>query len=141
MTKQNSLYEYFSPRQIIIKSEKITKKRKSKTKSNERQLFIDAGQKDFKYINCKKCGMMYMYKLQTDTDIHNKFCKNSNLVEYKGYKNEKVIKEYDEDKVIMISKNTENKKIVDKAKEIKKIVDKELGFDIKNENEKDYTVI
>jgi N-acetyltransferase len=106
-----------------------------KTPKRMTQLIIDAGQSSLKTIVCPHCSMEYMLGEPTDESLHKKFCKNNKksgkptkpYVQYKGYKNERVVRELDDAKIIAIA-NEDTSVLKKKAAEVRKAIDLDLGI-------------
>ncbi|KAL0487860.1 N-acetyltransferase ESCO [Acrasis kona] len=117
--------------------------RQSPLKKKLTQLCIDAGQSSLKTITCKLCCMVYMLGEPEDEAMHRKFCCGAeksdvkkgkrefvraaqSYVSYKGYKSERVLRNIDDSKVIVIGKD-DSHHLRKKASEIRNHIDEELG--------------
>ncbi|NP_001121462.1 N-acetyltransferase ESCO2 [Xenopus tropicalis] len=104
------------------------KKKREGRKVAEDQLVIDAGQKHFGPIACSTCGMVYAAANLEDEAQHVQY--HQRLLEgirYVGWKKERVITEFWDGKIIMVSPD-DPKYALKKAEEVRELVDSELGF-------------
>ncbi|XP_069742872.1 N-acetyltransferase ESCO2 isoform X2 [Narcine bancroftii] len=103
-------------------------KKKDFDKVQSDQLIIDAGQKHFGPIMCKSCGMIYTAANSEDEvqhiQYHQRFLEGLRFV---GWKNERVVAEYLDGKIIMILPG-DPKYACKKVEEVRELVDYELGF-------------
>jgi N-acetyltransferase len=125
-------------KEIRIDEDKLAKKAPKKKLT---QLCIDAGQSDFKSVTCKLCEMVYMFGEPSDEAMHKKFCcgedksnkkkkdfarPTQQYVQYKGYKNERVVKTLDDAKIILIT-DADSHTFKKKALEARAVIDTDLG--------------
>ncbi|XP_039201972.1 N-acetyltransferase ESCO2 isoform X1 [Crotalus tigris] len=107
---------------------KINKKAKVLSKGLKDQMIIDAGQKHIGATICKSCGMVYSAANPEDeahhVQYHQRFIEG---IKYTSWKNEHVVAEYWDGKIILILQN-DPKYVIKKADDIRKLVDNELGF-------------
>ncbi|XP_062926150.1 N-acetyltransferase ESCO2 isoform X1 [Mobula hypostoma] len=106
----------------------LKNKKKDYDKVHSDQLIIDAGQKHFGPIMCKYCGMVYTAANPEDElqhlQYHQRFLERLRFV---GWKNERVVAEYLDGKIIMILPD-DPKYSLKKVEEVRELVDYELGF-------------
>ncbi|XP_026527329.1 N-acetyltransferase ESCO2 [Notechis scutatus] len=107
---------------------KINKKTKVLAKGLKDQMIIDAGQKHIGATICKSCGMVYSVANPEDeahhVQYHQRFIEG---IKYTSWKNEHVVAEFWDGKIILILQN-DPKYIIKKGDDIRKLVDNELGF-------------
>ncbi|XP_013912778.1 PREDICTED: N-acetyltransferase ESCO2 [Thamnophis sirtalis] len=107
---------------------KINKKTKVLAKGLKDQMIIDAGQKHIGATICKSCGMVYSVANPEDeahhVQYHQRFMEG---IKYTSWKNEQVVAEFWDGKIILILQN-DPKYVIKKADDIRKLVDNELGF-------------
>ncbi|NP_001089603.2 establishment of sister chromatid cohesion N-acetyltransferase 2 S homeolog [Xenopus laevis] len=104
------------------------KKKREGKKVAEDQLVIDAGQRHFGAVACTTCGMVYAAANMEDEAQHVQY--HQRLLEgirYVGWKKERVITEFWDGKIIMVSPD-DPKYALKKAEEVRELVDSELGF-------------
>ncbi|XP_050434387.1 N-acetyltransferase ESCO1 [Adelges cooleyi] len=95
------------------------------------QYQIDAGQKKFGGFLCKECGLYYSRGEPEDESEHDKYHAAKNIFKYNGFKNEKVVYQDDDERIIVIS-GSDSKMLCAKALEVVSFVDQELGFNSQN---------
>ncbi|XP_034277092.1 N-acetyltransferase ESCO2 isoform X1 [Pantherophis guttatus] len=127
--EQPSSHVELSPvRQKSPSKLKINKKTKVLAKGLKDQMIIDAGQKHIGATICKSCGMVYSVANPEDeahhVQYHQRFIEG---IKYTSWKNEHVVAEFWDGKIILILQN-DPKYIIKKADDIRKLVDNELGF-------------
>lgn len=108
-----------------ILPESAAKPKKTK-KSISSNYIMDLGQKDLCTKTCPDCGMTYMFKLDEDTKLHAKFCASQKYIDFRGWKNEKVVTRVDSGRIIEIGTN-EPKSHQKKIDEIISMIDQSLG--------------
>ncbi|OCT81567.1 hypothetical protein XELAEV_18028390mg, partial [Xenopus laevis] len=104
------------------------KKKREGRRVTEDQLVIDAGQRHFGPVTCSTCGMVYAAANLEDETQHVQY--HQRLLEgirYVGWKKERVITEFWDGKIIMMSPD-DPKYALKKAEEVRELVDSELGF-------------
>lgn len=106
---------------------RITPKKKKKATKQE-QMYLDLGQKDFGHVTCPTCGMVYTRAQPDDEAAHIRHHKSFvSGLRFTGWKNECVVKEYHDGRVIMVSPDNHPLHLK-KVEEVRKVVDSELGF-------------
>lgn len=101
------------------------KKRKT---DDMRQLFIDAGQRDFSARACKVCGMVFCPGLEPDEALHKKVHANAvEGVEFRGFRNERVIKRFDCGSRIVCIRPDDQASHIEKAEEVRNSVEQQMG--------------
>jgi len=88
------------------------------------------GQKSFGETACDTCGMVYFPGNEEDEQLHRKYHKkNSNkTLDFKGWKNERVVKEFTDKSRILMVQYDDPVQHVSKISEVVSIMDKELGY-------------
>ncbi|KAG8445891.1 hypothetical protein GDO86_010616 [Hymenochirus boettgeri] len=120
-----------TPSNISVAMGKLPKqcrKKREGKKEAEDQLVIDAGQKHFGPVACSTCGMIYAAANLEDEAQHVQY--HQRLLEgirYVGWKKERVIAEFWDGKIIMVSPD-DPKYALKKAEEVRELVDAQLGF-------------
>ncbi|XP_044277051.1 N-acetyltransferase ESCO2 isoform X2 [Varanus komodoensis] len=108
--------------------QRVSKKARELSRSLKDQMAIDAGQKHFGATACKSCGMVYSAANPEDEGHHVQH--HQRLLEgikYVSWKNEHVVAEFWDGKVLLILQN-DPKYAIKKVEEVRKLVDNELGF-------------
>lgn len=101
---------------------------KKKSGKKQEQMYLDLGQKDFGHVTCPTCGMVYTRAQPDDEAAHIRHHKSFvNGLKFTGWKNECVVKEYHDGRVIMVSPD-DPRLHLKKIEEVRKVVDSELGF-------------
>eukprot|EP00960_Hanusia_phi_P038547 753476-Hanusia_phi.AAC.17 len=101
------------------------KKRKTE---DMRQLFIDAGQRDFSARTCKVCGMVFCPGLELDEALHKKVHTNAvEGVEFRGFRHERVIKRFECGSRIVCIRPDDQASHIEKAEEVRSSVEQQLG--------------
>jgi len=130
------LFAVFDPRRKIIdkKASPITKKSfwgsKRFGKSDDSQMMIDAGQRNFGATQCNVCGVLYEIGNPADEASHQAYHDGFvSSVRFTGWKTERVVRELDHigGRVIMVGP-TDAVHAWRKVEEIREIVDRDLGF-------------
>ncbi|XP_015373116.1 PREDICTED: N-acetyltransferase ESCO2-like [Diuraphis noxia] len=91
------------------------------------QYQIDAGQKKFGGFLCKQCGLYYSRGEPEDEAEHDKYHVAKNIFKYNSFKNEKVLYQDTNERIVVIS-GSDPKIACTKALEVISFVDVELGF-------------
>ncbi|XP_078361975.1 uncharacterized protein LOC144646304 isoform X2 [Oculina patagonica] len=106
---------------------RVTPKKK-KTGKKQEQMYLDLGQKDFGHVTCPTCGMVYTRAQPDDEAAHIRHHKSFvSGLRFPGWKNECVVKDYHDGRVIMVSPD-DHPLHLKKIEEVRKVVDSELGF-------------
>lgn len=96
-----------------------------------RQLQIDAGQKNFGLRQCNQCNMEYSVHEPEDELLHLKYHNCVDTLSFKGWSNERVVTEIMDwnidGRIIYVCEN-DSKAKKDRIKEILEMVDRNLGF-------------
>ncbi|EDO47526.1 predicted protein, partial [Nematostella vectensis] len=88
----------------------------------------DLGQRNFGHITCATCGMVYMSAQPDDEADHIRHHKKFvNGLKFNGWKNERVLQEFHDGRIIMVTSD-DHSSWLKKVEEIRKVVDSELGF-------------
>ncbi|XP_037024847.1 N-acetyltransferase eco [Bradysia coprophila] len=99
---------------------------------SDKQLQIDAGQKEFGSKNCSECGMFYTMHDPEDEILHQKFHNNMmGVLNFKGWTDENLVESVDEwghkGRIIWTNK-MDSKAHVTRISEILEIMNNDLGF-------------
>ncbi|XP_001943493.2 N-acetyltransferase ESCO2 [Acyrthosiphon pisum] len=95
------------------------------------QYQIDAGQKKFGGFLCKQCGLYYSRGEPEDEAEHDKYHVAKDIFKYNSFKNEKVLYQDTNERIVVIS-GSDPLKACTKALEVISFVDVELGFNTQN---------
>ncbi|XP_008187096.1 N-acetyltransferase ESCO1 [Acyrthosiphon pisum] len=95
------------------------------------QYQIDAGQKKFGGFLCQECGLYYSRGEPEDEAEHDKYHVAKNIFKYNSFKNEKVLYQDTNERIVVIS-GSDPKIACTKALEVISFVDVELGFNTQN---------
>jgi N-acetyltransferase len=122
----------------------MSAKKKTQISSPLRQLTLNFGQKSpiitQKTIECKECGMIYNFNDKKDEQLHFKYHSDKeNCLKYSDImvKNEKVVQDYLDGKVIVVENCIDSNQSVNKSLQVLEYVDKQLGineFDLKEQD-------
>lgn len=106
----------------------VTSPKSKKSGKKQEQMYLDLGQKDFGHVTCPTCGMVYTKAQPDDEAAHIRHHKSFvSGLRFAGWKNECVVKEYHDGRVLMVGPDAHplhRRKIA----EVRKVVDSELGF-------------
>ncbi|KAJ8033140.1 N-acetyltransferase ESCO1 [Holothuria leucospilota] len=101
---------------------------KLRDKDGMEQMVLDLGQKYFGAVTCDTCGMVYTATHPEDEANHAIFHrKYLSCTKFKGWKNEEVIEEFPDGRIIVINPDAP-KYAHRKVEEVRELVDRELGF-------------
>lgn len=129
-TKLFPIFTNQTPSPSHVACEKPTA-RKIKRIIDATQYQIDAGQKKFGGFLCKQCDLYYSRGEPEDEAEHDKYHAAKNIFKYNGFKNEKVLYQDTNERIIVIS-GSDPKMACTKALEVISFVDVELGFNTQN---------
>eukprot|EP00117_Sycon_ciliatum_P024574 scpid77411/ scgid0089/ N-acetyltransferase ESCO1; CTF7 homolog 1; Establishment factor-like protein 1; Establishment of cohesion 1 homolog 1 len=107
------------------KSAPTPKRRRGKFKIDEKQLFLNFGQKNIGHTTCKECGMTYSPGLEETQ--HRVYHDNADKLAFVGWKSEAVLSTYDNGRCIMVLPSAPARQWK-KAEAVISVVDEELGF-------------
>ncbi|KAM8846614.1 N-acetyltransferase ESCO2 isoform 4-T6 [Synchiropus picturatus] len=97
-------------------------------KTDEDQLIIDAGQKQFGATTCSSCGMIYSVDNPEDNFQHSQFHHRVlSSIKFVGWKKERVVAEFWDGKILLVMPD-DPRYAVRKAEEVRRVADSELGF-------------
>ncbi|XP_053736587.1 N-acetyltransferase ESCO2 isoform X3 [Synchiropus splendidus] len=97
-------------------------------KTDEDQLIIDAGQKQFGATTCSSCGMIYSADNPEDNFQHSQFHHRFlSSIKFVGWKKERVVAEFWDGKILLVMPD-DPRYAVRKAEEVRRVADSELGF-------------
>nr|CAD7265992.1 unnamed protein product [Timema shepardi] len=88
---------------------------------------IDAGQKKFGATQCSDCGIVYQQGDPDDEMSHLNFHNSSKSLKFAGWKQERVVGEYGNGRVVLITPN-DSKVWCKKAADVVEVADKDLGY-------------
>nr|CAD7433492.1 unnamed protein product [Timema monikensis] len=91
------------------------------------QYQIDAGQKKFGATQCSDCGIVYQQGDPDDEMSHLNFHNSSKSLKFAGWKQERVVGEYGNGRVVLITPN-DSKVWCKKAADVVGVADKDLGY-------------
>eukprot|EP01117_Protostelium_nocturnum_P016947 TRINITY_DN6800_c0_g1_i1.p1 TRINITY_DN6800_c0_g1~~TRINITY_DN6800_c0_g1_i1.p1 ORF type:complete len:269 (-),score=89.20 TRINITY_DN6800_c0_g1_i1:16-822(-) len=93
--------------------------------------FVSSSQKEHKFVQCDGCTMIYRPGIPSEESnhrvYHDKLGKRRHYVDFRGWKEENVLKRFDDGRVISISSEDPKRKSK-KIEEIVEIMDEELGY-------------
>nr|CAD7455926.1 unnamed protein product [Timema tahoe] len=91
------------------------------------QYQIDAGQKKFGATQCSDCGIVYQQGDPDDEMSHLNFHNSSKSLKFAGWKQERIVGEYGNGRVVLITPN-DSKVWCKKAADVVEVADKDLGY-------------
>jgi N-acetyltransferase len=110
-------------------------RKKTQVSSPLRQLTLNFGQKSpfatQKTIECKECGMIYNLNDKNDEQLHLKYHNDKdNCLKYSNasFKNEKVVQDYLDGKVIVVENGIDSNQTLNKSLQVLEYVDRQLGI-------------
>ncbi|XP_062857092.1 N-acetyltransferase ESCO2 [Trichomycterus rosablanca] len=113
---------------LLAKERSARRKKELKKQSDEDQLIIDAGQKQFGATTCGSCGMLYSADSPEDNFQHTQFHQRFlDTIKFVGWKKERVVAEFWDGKIILVLPD-DPKYATKKAEDVRRVADSELGF-------------